>query len=285
MRRVEVLAVGALTFVAFMFGTGYVVMQEGLDDVRPIPLIAIRFTVAAAALSLVGARRPSAPGEWRDGIAAGLMYLVGVGAMTLALDRTDASTVAFLVFLLVVTVPVLDWMLRGHAPRREVLVAVAMAVAGLILLSGGPSGFGAGEALAVVAAVAFGWHILQMGDAAARHDLARFNAIQCAAAAVPCLAAVPFTGGLPSAGAGWWVAVYAGLAITACTLGPWMWAQRHLPPDRTALILLSEPVFAAVADAVRGHTMSAAAVTGAALILAAAVVSETIGRRPVVALD
>ena len=64
-----------------------------------------------------------------------------------------------------------------------------------MLLTGGTAGFGFGSSITVVGAVLFGLHIIQMGDAAARYDVLRFNALQLGVVAVVLLPFVPFTGG------------------------------------------------------------------------------------------
>ncbi len=86
-----------------------------------------------------------------------------------------------------------------------------------------------------------------MGEYGPRFDIFRFNAIQLAAVAIPCIVLMPFTGGLPSTGEPYWVAFYAGVVVSALALIPWTWAQRHIPATRASLILLTEPVFATVA--------------------------------------
>ena len=88
---------------------------------------------------------------------------------------------------------------------------------------------------------------------------------------------LPLTGGLPRTGGAWLVIVYAAIVVTCCTLVPWTWAGRHLSPTRTALILLTEPVFAALADVATGGHLTGIELTGAALILVGAVVSESAG--------
>ena len=54
--------------------------------------------------------------------------------------------------------------------------------------------------------------------------------------------------------------------------------QRTVPPARAALLLLLEPVFAALLATVRGDALRAVQLGGAALILVAVVLSETIRR-------
>ena len=50
--------------------------------------------------------------------------------------------------------------------------------------------------------------------------------------------------------------------------------QRTVPPSRAAVLLLVEPVFAAILAALTGHPLAAVQLVGAALILFAVVLSE-----------
>jgi len=160
-------------------------------------------------------------------------------------------------------------------PTRITVVAIGVALIGLALLTGAGDGFGRGAVLTLIGAVAFAIHLVQMGEYSPRYDIFRFNAIQMTAVAVPCLLLVPFTGGLPSTGESYAVAAYAGIVVSALALIPWTWAQRHIPPTRASLILLTEPVFAAVAAYfVDDERFTTGAVIGAVLILLAAVLAE-----------
>jgi drug/metabolite transporter (DMT)-like permease len=117
--------------------------------------------------------------------------------------------------------------------------------------------------------------MIQVSDAAvARYDAMTYNLIQCAVVAAVIAPALVWTGGLPHTARGWWVVVYMGVVVTVGTMVPWTWASRHLSATRVALILLLEPVVAALADAATGHRLSAVGIVGAACILAAAVFAE-----------
>jgi drug/metabolite transporter (DMT)-like permease len=276
-RRTELLAVGALVLCGVLFGTSFVVVKHGLRHVDPIPYVGLRFALATVVFWPIARRRPAVPGDIRAGVGAGLSYAIAMVAQSTGLQHTTASTSAFLTYLLVVIVPVISFVITRVAPPKRVVLAIAIAVGGLTLLTGGGVGFGKGEIFTLVGAVVFGYHIIQVGRIGHRFDLWRFNAAHCATTALVTLPLLPFTGGLPRTGGAWLVIVYAALVVTCCTLVPWTWAARHLSPTRTALILLTEPVFAALADVTTGGHLSGLELTGAALILVGAIVSESAG--------
>jgi drug/metabolite transporter (DMT)-like permease len=274
-RRTELAAAAALVFVAFLFGTSFVIVKGALDDIEPIPFLGLRYLFATLALAPVALMRPARQGEVRAGLVTGATYLAGMLGQTIGLQYTTAATSAFLTYLLIVIVPFVSFAVGRARPSRPTVVAIGIAVVGLALLTGAGDGFGRGAVLTILGAVAFAVHIVQMGELAPRHDMFRFNAIQTAAVAVPCLLLLPFTGGLPSSGESYAVALYAGVIVTALPLIPWTWAQRHIPPTRASLILLMEPIFATVtAYIVDDERFTAGAALGALLILVAAVLAE-----------
>ena len=267
----------ALVLVGFLFGTSFVVVKHGLKGVDPIPYVGLRFTLAALIFGPIARRRPATSGEWRAGIGAGSSYALAMVLQTHGLQRTTPSAAAFLTYLLVVIVPLISFSITKIAPSPVIVAAIAVSVAGLVLLTGGGVGFGAGELLTLGAAVVFAFHIIQIGRVGQRFDLYRFNAIHCATTGALALPLLAFTGGLPRTGTAWLVIVYAAVAVTCCTLIPWTWAGRHLSPTRTALILLTEPVFAALADVATGGHLRGLEIVGAGLILVGAVISEASG--------
>jgi drug/metabolite transporter (DMT)-like permease len=274
-RREELLAVGALVWAAALFGTSFVVVKDALADMRPVPYLACRFLLAALVFGVLARGRTGRPGELRLAVQAGVTYAVANVCQTIGLERTTPATAAFLTYLLVVAVPVLQFVLAGIRPGRTTVIAIAISVAGLALLTGGSVGIGVGSLITVVGAVLFGLHIIQVGTAAAaRYDVIRFNALQIAVVAAVLLPFVPFTGGVPTEASSWLVIVYAAIVVTVLTFLPWMWAQRRLPPTRAALVLLTEPVFAAIFSYATGERLGTAAVIGAVLILLGAALAE-----------
>ena len=199
-RRTELLAAAALVFVAFLFGTSFVVVKGALDDIEPIPFLGLRYLFATLALAPVALTRTARQGEARAGIVTGVTYLAGMLGQTIGLQYTTAATSAFLTYLLIVIVPFVSFAVGRTRPSRPTVIAIAIAVVGLALLTGAGDGFGRGAVLTILGAVAFAVHIVQMGELAPRYDMFRFNAIQTAAVAMPCLVLMPFTGGLPSSG-------------------------------------------------------------------------------------
>jgi drug/metabolite transporter (DMT)-like permease len=274
-RRDDLLATAALVWAAFLFGTSFVVVKAFLDEVDPIPYLAMRFGLAGLVLYALARRRPTSAAMRRLAWTTGLTYAIGMSLQTIGLQTIDPASSAFLTYLLVVLVPLVEWGWFGRRPGPATVGALAVAVVGLALLTGGGVGLSAGALLTLLAACSFAVHLVQMGLAAERgFDLLRFNALQCVAVAALLGPLVPFTGGVPTTATAWGVSVYAALLVTVATMVPWMWAARRVPPTRAALVLLLEPVFAALGALVTGDPLSPVSAVGAALILVAAAASE-----------
>jgi drug/metabolite transporter (DMT)-like permease len=266
----------ALVVAAFFFGTTFIVVQDAVERADPLPFLAVRFLIGAAVLAVVARRRPRTERELRHGMIAGTALLVGYVAQTVGLQYTTAATSAFITYMLVVFVPLLSYAVTRERPHALVIAGVALAVVGLGLLTGGADvGFGRGEVLTLGCAVAFGAHLVYLGEVAARHDPIRLTTVQLATVGGACLVPAAVQGLVLDAPA-LAAAAFTGVFATAVSFLAMVWAQRIVSPSRAALILLLEPVFAALLSAVTGESITATSALGGALILLAVVVAEVL---------
>jgi len=284
----------ALAGAAFLFGTTFLVMQDAVEDVEPIPFIVARFGIGAIVLlplAVVRARagipaRARTTGLWRDGALAATALAAGYVFQTTGLQYTTSSVSAFLTYLLVVFVPLLSAVVLRRPPRPATVGGVALAVAGLYLLTEGAGiGFGRGEVLSVLCAVAFAAHILVLAEVVHRHDLVILNAVQFALVAAALAGPGLLLGGYGFPASAWLAALYTGVVVNAVAFGLQLWGQRRVSASRTALVLMLEPVFAAGLGYLDGERLGAAGAAGAALILAGILLSEFRAANPSQSLD
>jgi drug/metabolite transporter (DMT)-like permease len=210
----------------------------------------------------------------RAGALAGTLLFAGYATQTVGLQYTSASTSAFITGLNVVFVPVIVACMVHRLPSRSVCAGIALAVLGLYLLTGADVALGRGDLLTLACAVLFAFHIVCIGAYVNRVPQAPFTAAQVAVVAVLCLppTAVQGTGSVTTLAI---VAVlFTGIACSAIALPLQVWGQHRIPATRAALILLSEPVFAAIASYINGERLDATQLVGAAVILVGIAVSE-----------
>jgi drug/metabolite transporter (DMT)-like permease len=267
----------ALAGAAFLFGTTFLVMQDAVADVEPIPFITVRFAIGALVLlpmALVR-RRMSSPGLVRAGAIAAVALSAGYVFQTTGLQYTTSSVSAFLTYLLVVFVPLLSAIVLRRPPPVPTMIGVAVAVLGLYLLTEGAGiGLGRGEVFSVLCALAFAIHILVLSEVANRHDVVALNAMQFGLVAIVLFVPGLLGGGYGFPASAWWAAIYTGLVVSAIAFGLQLYGQRRVSSSRTALVLMLEPVFAAILGYVDGERLGAAGALGAGLILAGILVSE-----------
>jgi drug/metabolite transporter (DMT)-like permease len=113
-----------------------------------------------------------------------------------------------------------------------------------------------------------------LADLAPRHDTVALNLVQIGFVGVALLVPGFALGGYGFPLGVWLAAAYTGVVVTAGAFMLQVWAQRVTGPTRTALVLLLEPVFAALLGYLAGERLGVAAWFGALLILAAVLVSE-----------
>lgn len=264
----------AIAAAGILFGTTFLVVKDAVDEVGPIPFIAVRFSLGALVMAVPAVRRSSSPGLLRAGAACGLALGAGYLFQTIGLQYTTASVSAFVTYLLVVMVPVISAVMLRRRPDAPTIAGVVLALVGMALLTGGVDGIGKGELLTFGCAVAFAVHVILLASYSPRFDTWQLNAVQLAIVGALCAVPGLFTGGYRFTPGAWAAAAYTAVAVSAGALGLQMWGQRAVSPTRTSLILMIEPVSAALLGVVAGERLGLVGAIGAGLILGGIAVAE-----------
>jgi drug/metabolite transporter (DMT)-like permease len=272
--RERTIAHVALVVSAFFFGTTFVVVKDAVRDVGPVPFLTVRFGIGALAVGLVARRRPVTPGWVRAGAMSGVALTLGYVFQTIGLQYTTTTRSALITYLLLPLVPVLSAFALRRPPAGTTIAGIALALVGLFLLNGATLVFGKGDALTLGCAVAFAVQIVMLAELSPKHDSHRLNFVQLAVVAAGCLVPGFFLGGYDFTFQAWWAAAYTGIAASAVAFGCMVWAQQWVGPSRTALLLMLEAVFAAVAGYLVGDRLGAQGIAGALLIVAGILVAE-----------
>jgi drug/metabolite transporter (DMT)-like permease len=144
----------------------------------------------------------------------------------------------------------------------------------LFLLTGKGVALGKGELLTMGCAFCFALHILVLAEVAPRFDTIRLNAVQLGVVGAACLLPGLWLGGYRWPLSTWLAAAYTGVMASAIALGLQVWGQRQVGPTRTSLLLMIEPVSAAIIGVIIGEHLGWAGAAGAGLILAGIAVAE-----------
>lgn len=279
------LAQASLLAITAIWGLTFVLVQDAVARTPVLSFVAQRFLLAAlvvAALAWRQLRGLSASG-WAAGCAMGACLTAGYLLQTYGLQHTTAAHSGFITGLFVVFTPLLAALVLRRPPSAVHVGGVALSLVGLGLLAGvGGQLHPLGDALTLGCAVAFAVHILVTDRVTHAHATSALLAVQLGVCGTASLLAALVAGQLraPPGGSVWVALLVTALLASALAFFVQTAAQRHAPPERTALIMAGEPAFAGLfAYLLRGEALSPAGWVGAALILAAMVLVELVPRR------
>ena len=222
-------------------------VKDAVEKMPVLDFLTWRFAIATVALWLV---RPKAVlrlgrGGLRAGVLLGLALGAGYVTQTFGLERTPASVSGFITGMFVVFTPLVAGLVLRRRVGVQAWAAVALATVGLALISLHGASLGRGEALTLLCALSFAVHIVGLGEWSSSYDAVGLAVVQLAVVTVLCaVAAAPDTLAPPPTWHVWWAVLLTGLAASALAFLVQTWAQAHLPPVRTAVVLTMEPVFA-----------------------------------------
>ncbi len=287
-RRVALLATLALLAITASWGSTFFLIHDLLDRVPVMDFLAVRFTIASVVILLVSPRavRRLSRDRLRHAIVLGALYGGAQILQTTGLAHTAASVSGFITGMYVVATPLFAALLLRSRIGGLTWAAVLLAITGLGVLtlgdvSSGLGGLGYGEALTLVSAMIYALHIVGLGAWSNAQDALGMSIVQCIVIAVICTGAAAPGGIVLPASTGDWLSVgYMAVFAGAAALLGQTWAQAHLPPTRTAIIMSMEPVFAALfAVLLGGESVTQRMLLGGALVLAAMLVVELVPRR------
>ncbi|MDE1178391.1 MAG: DMT family transporter [Edaphobacter sp.] len=281
-----------LLFVVAVWGATFALVKDALQDASPLLFNMLRMSIAALALIVINHRslRNLNRNTLLSGLVVGIFLAAGYQFQTAGLARTTAAKSAFITGLVVVFVPLLTAIpairpASAHAPRWTALLGALLAFCGLLLLttpagtawSGLFASIGLGDLLTLLCAIAFAGHLLALAHTSPRVPIAQLATLQITVAALIMAITLPLGGPLhlhltPR------LLIALGitsLIATAAAFTIQSWAQQHLPPTHTALLLTMEPVFAwLISFLFLGERLGSRSLAGAALIFAGILITE-----------
>ena len=282
-RRIELLATLGLLAMTAVWGSTFVLIKDVVARMPVADFLAVRFVVAAAVMLALFARPVMRLGRQQilRGLILGVVYGAGQLLQTWGLSRIAPSVSGFVTGMYVVFTPILATVLLRHRMPGVVWLAVLLATGGLALLSLNGVSVDLGVWLTLASALMYGLHIVGLGQWSRSGEAFGMSAVQMVAIAIVCLlATAPHGPRLPPDRSAWFAVLYMALIAGAGAMLMQTWAQSHLPATRAAIVMTTEPVFAAgFAVAFGSDLLTWRMLVGGGLVLAAMYTVELMPRR------
>lgn len=273
-----------LLMVGIVWGATFPVVKIAIETTGALWFNALRFAIAGAValvIVLINAKRIEKE-MVGYGILLGILLSIAYTAQTIGLKYTTSGNAGFITGLFVVFVPLVSGVAFRRIPSLVNLFSVFLAVAGLALLSLNESlRMGYGDLLVLICAFVYSIHIVILDKVTDRFNSLDLAMVQIISAGILLNGfTVPFVSRLPEIN-NYIIFTILLTAIFATVAAFFIqtFAQKHIGPTRTALILITEPVFAAIFGyLLLFEVLSLRKLIGAATLLSAMIISELFGK-------
>jgi drug/metabolite transporter (DMT)-like permease len=251
----QILAVLGLLIATIIWGSGFVVVKNAVEDVSPLYLTAWRFTIAALGMLIFffPEIKHIQKSDLRPGIVVGFWLFLSYLTQTYGIKYTTASNNAFITAFYVIWTPFLNPIFNRmyRAPfRGKHLLAAFMAIAGIGLLSlDAAFKIRLGDGLTFLCSFCFAVHMMMLGRYAPKRNPVILTWLQM----IMCMglswgAALIFEGpppwkGLPASFAA--ELLYLGVFSTMVCFLLQTLGQKYLRPVVISILLSMECVFGA----------------------------------------
>lgn len=270
-----------LLLAAFIGGGGFICLKYLLDwGYDPFQVIFGRFLMASICMSMVYHKRLKkiTKREWKVGGILGVLLAAMFLLMTVGLQYTTPSVNAFLVNIPTVIAPFICWGVFKQKPSRNCFIAAVMTLVGVSCLSlTADFRIDLGAGLSLLAAVAFSLQMAFLGNITEGCDAVHIAVAENLFTLLVTAVIVTFTGWdmppltLPAFGNFFFLGAFCTAAYFALQSA----GQQITSPNKAAIIITSESIFAAVFSALLyGERMSLRGYLGCIIIFAAMALAE-----------
>ena len=269
-----------LFFVAFIWGSAFVVVKNALDHVPPAYMVAIRFSIAALAMLAIFGRRLKDSGREtiKHGLIVGFFLFTAYLMQTIGCNHTTAGKNAFLTAIYIIIVPFIHWILDRKKPANRLFIAAFIGLVGIGLISlDNDLSIGFGDLMTIICGFLFAMQIAFQDGYVKKDDPAVICLIEMWVCAVGGWICAPFIDGkLP-------VSEISSLSIIGSMLFLGLVSsllcqllqsvcQKYTKPENASLIMSTESVFGAVCSMIFLHERMSAKVLLGCVIMAGAIV-------------
>jgi len=286
-QSLQVLAFPALLLGGVSVGCAPILVR--ISEVGPSATAFWRVALALAPLALIAlwaprrsdvSATPRNTGEWLTVAAPGLFLGAELTIWHVSLHMTSVANATLLINLTPIFAALFGWAMFGRPVGRNFIVGVAIAVAGVTLVTLGGSSAGAGrlsgDAVALCGAVIYAGYFLTLGHARRRFSTASVMFASAASAALFTLPLALMEARLTPESAGGWMSLVAlAWVVQAGGQGLVTFAIAWLPATLSSLAMLSQPfVAAAIAWALFDERLTALQMAGGLAVLGGILVAR-----------
>lgn len=251
MKKGEHKGVFALILLAIsaIWGGAFVVMKDALNRIDVNSFLSLRFIIAT--LLLIAFKPQVLKRIDRKFLAKGALVGTFLGSgyifQSFGLTLTTVAKTGFITGLYVVITPLLGALLLRKKVATIQWFSVALATAGLLLLSFKGFSVGLGEFLVFLSAIVFAAHIVALGEWSSGMDTYALTVVQLGTCAlITTIASLKSGFHTPPDSGVWWAILFCSLFATAIAFIFQTWAQSFMAATTVAVILTMEVVFAAI---------------------------------------
>ncbi|MBO8158574.1 DMT family transporter [Thermosyntropha sp.] len=264
----------SMLFVAFIWGATFVVVKNALADISPFWFLALRFIIAFIVLAFLAfdSIKSINSSTIFYGSVIGFFLFIGFAFQTVGLKYTTSSNAGFITGLSVVLVPVIYSLMYKKIPEFKTCLASLLALIGLFLLSFYTNSFNLnyGDFLVLICSLGFALHIILVDRYSHKHNPVAITGVQILFVGIFSLLIAVFVEPFPHSLTYNAVSAILITSILATDLAFLLQnsMQKHSTPTRFAIILTTEPVFAALTAYLwAGEILSTRGIIGALFIL------------------
>jgi drug/metabolite transporter (DMT)-like permease len=252
----------SLLFVAFIWGTTFVLVQNAISTMQPFAFNGFRFFIAFVLLflSLLLFQRKQLQFLSKriviSGFLLGFWLFLGYATQTLGLLYTTSSKAGFITGLSVVLVPFFSFLLLKQKPSFPAVIGVSIATVGLFLLTMTDiAALNIGDFFVLICAFGFAMHIIFTGKFSEQFPTLLLTTIQILTVSILSIISSfifeDFTEmmkiSIISSQSVIIALIVTSVFATALAFFAQTSFQKYTTPTRVALIFAMEPVFAAIA--------------------------------------
>lgn len=177
----------SLLLVAIIWGFGFVVTKNALDNMTPYYILGFRFLISTVLLVAISYKKLKSitKKQLKAGVVIGLFLFFGFATQTVGLKYTTAGKQGFITATNVVIVPFMYWILTKKKPDIFEVLGAILCFIGIGILSLDTNlSMGYGEFLTFLCAIGFAMHIVSVGYFAKDVDPYLISIIQLGTAAI-----------------------------------------------------------------------------------------------------